>query len=103
MKKNFYGLPHHVINALTHIFMTHPNVESAILYGSRAKGNFRLGSDIDLSLIGLKLSLSELFDIEHQIDDLLLPWKVDLSIYHKIESEDLIDHIKRVGICLYEK
>ena len=54
--------------------------------------------DIDLSLKGKTLTLSLLFKIEIELDDLLLPYKIDLSIYHKIENSDLINHIKRVGI-----
>ena len=73
------------------------------MYGSRAKGNYRNGSDIDLTLIGKKLDLSKQFIIETELDDLLLPYKIDLSIYHKIENQDLIDHIKRVGSLFYKK
>ncbi len=49
------------------------------------------------------MNLSTLLKIENELDDLLLPYKIDLSIFHKIEDLDLIEHINRVGIVFYEK
>ena len=98
-----YGLKEKHINAINNVFKKYTEIQQAILYGSRAKGNYRNGSDIDLSLKGKTLTLSLLFKIEIELDDLLLPYKIDLSIYHKIENSDLINHIKRVGIIFYEK
>lgn len=60
-----------------------------------------MGSDIGLTLKGKHISLAQCFEIETELDDLLLPYKIDLSIYHKIENQDLINHIDRVGIVLY--
>lgn len=67
-----------------------------MIYGSRAKGNFLYNSDIDLSLLGA-ISYNDLLKIEMQLDDLLLPYKIDLSVFEKIENEDLKEHIRRVG------
>lgn len=97
-----YGLKPHTIKAIQDVFAKHKAIEKAILYGSRAKGNYRNGSDIDITLVGKTLTLSQQFSIETDLDDLLLPYKMDVSIFHKIENEDLIDHINRVGICLYD-
>ena len=79
----------------------HPGIQEVRIYGSRAKGNFQPGSDIDLVIIGLQLNLEELLKIENELDDLLLPYKIDLSILHLIESADLLDHIKRLGQRFY--
>src|SRR5690606_22205345 len=98
-----YGLKSKTIKAIQKVFAEHPAIESATLYGSRAKGNYRNGSDIDITLIGEMLTLSEQFQIETKLDDLLLPYKVDLSIYHKIENSDLKEHINRVGKVFYKK
>lgn len=97
-----YGLEETTIKALQGIFAHYPQVEKVILYGSRAKGNYRIASDIDLTLVGPQLTLSTLFQIENDLDDLLLPYKIDLSIHHKIENADVLAHIKRVGISFYE-
>lgn len=93
-----YGLPESTISSLKSIFLQYSEIEKVILYGSRAKGNFRPGSDIDLTVIAPKMTLSQLMKIEDQIDELSLPFKVDLSLLHKIENASLIDHIERVGI-----
>ena len=98
-----FGLPDTTIFSLQGVLEKHPEVEAAILYGSRALGTFRMNSDIDLTLLGNKLTLSQLFLIESQIDDLLLPYKVDLSIKHQIDNPQLLDHIDRVGVIFYQK
>ncbi|WP_321826277.1 restriction endonuclease subunit S [Maribacter dokdonensis] len=97
-----YGLKPHTIKSIQGVFAKYPDIDKAILFGSRAKGNYRNGSDIDLTLVGNNLTLSQQFAIETALDDLLLPYKMDLSIFHKIENQDLIDHINRVGITFYE-
>lgn len=98
-----YGLDNKDIKKIQDLFSMYPEIEKAIIYGSRAKGNYRDGSDIDLSLIGEYSNLKTLLKIENQVDDLLLPYKVDLSLFHKIEDINLIDHIERVGVVFYVK
>ncbi len=92
-----FGLPAHAVEQLCRVFQGYPEIQRALVYGSRAKGNYRPGSDIDLSLIAPALGLEALLQIENRIDDLLLPWTVDLSLLHQIENPDLVEHIHRVG------
>ncbi len=99
--KDEYGLPLHVINTLNSIFKAYPQINNVILYGSRAKGNYRQGSDIDLCMDAPLLGLTELLAIDNRIDDLLLPWKIDLSLKHQINDQDLLDHINRLGVSIY--
>ena len=96
-----YGLPAYAVEQLCELFKQYPNIKAVILYGSRAKGNYRPGSDIDLAIQGESLDLSTLLIIENQIDDLLLPWSVDLSLLHKIDKAALVEHIERVGVPFY--
>ena len=98
-----YGLKSETIERLCTVFRKHEQVEEVILYGSRAKGNYAEGSDIDLTLTGKDLDSALLQRISHEIDELLLPWMVDLSILNAIENNELTDHIKRVGITIYKK
>ncbi len=98
-----FGLKEHTIEKIKDVFADFQEIEKAILYGSRVKGNFKPGSDIDLVLTAPGLSLKDLFKIENQLDDLLLPWKIDLSLIHQISNPDLVDHINREGIVFYEK
>ena len=98
-----YGLKQDTIDAIIQCLAAIEAIEEAVLYGSRAKGDFKNGSDIDLTLKGEKLALSDIFQLENQLDDLLLPYKFDISIYKQIENPDLIKHIQRVGIVFYKK
>ncbi|MCU7491014.1 MAG: nucleotidyltransferase domain-containing protein [Ignavibacteria bacterium] len=82
-------------------FARYTSVKKAILYGSRAKGNFKNGSDIDLTLEGDELELDTLLKILNELDELDLPYKIDLSIYSAISNNDLLEHINRVGITFY--
>lgn len=96
-----FGLPSEAIERMCRVFSRHAGIDSVIVYGSRAKGNYRPGSDIDLTIMGQRLELSQLLAIEGEIDDLLLPWMVDLSLFHHIDNPGLIDHIRRVGQPIY--
>lgn len=96
-----FGLSEHIINKLVNLFDKNDQVEEAILFGSRAKGNYREGSDIDIALKGNKLTLKTLKKIEVQIDQLFLPYEVNLVLYHYINNPVLSDHIESVGISIY--
>lgn len=97
-----YGLKKESIEKVNRIFAQYDKIEEVILYGSRAKGNYKPGSDIDLTLKGKELNLKLLNKISLELDDLLLPYTFDLSIYHHIKQPDLIDHIVRVGKVFYK-
>jgi predicted nucleotidyltransferase len=98
-----FGLPDEAVEAICSVFRRHPQIETVMLYGSRAKGNFKNGSDIDLTFKGNRLDQGILNRIDTELDNLLLPWMFDLSIYSTIENKDLIDHINRVGIPIYQR
>ncbi len=98
-----FGLSDSDINKINSVFSLFPSVEKAILYGSRAKGSFRNGSDIDLALVGNQLNLATINAIGCKIDDLLLPNLLDISILHQITNRDLLEHIDRVGKVFYKK
>ena len=98
-----FGLEDKVVDTIVKTIAIHKEVECAIVYGSRAKGNYRNNSDIDLTLEGKKLSHRTLFLIEQQLDDLLLPWNIDLSIKSEIKNEDLIKEIETYRKVIYKK
>ncbi len=97
------GLTSETINKIQQVFSRYPKIDQVYLYGFRAKGNYRKGSDIDLTVMGDGLSSSQLLRIEVELDDLLLPHKIDLSLFRQIENNDLVDHIQRVGIDFYHR
>ena len=98
-----HGLNFETVEQICEVLGKHPEVATAVLYGSRAKGTHKPGSDIDLCLSGKNLTLSLLLKIETQLDDLLLPYKIDLSLLDSIDNSSLIEHIKRVGVVFYKK
>ncbi len=98
-----FGLKQNQINAINSIFKEYNAIEMVIIYGSRAKGTYKPGSDIDLVVEGNNLTFSELMSVENKLDDLLLPYKIDLSKKSSISSEELLAHIQRVGKVFYEK
>lgn len=98
-----FGLTDKTIYKLSQVFVKYPEIEKVLIYGSRAKGTFRPGSDIDLTLIGEKLDKSILFHIINEIDDLLLPYQIDLSILHQVSNPDFLGHVRRVGIVFFDR
>lgn len=98
-----FGLPETTVQEISAILARHPQVKQATLYGSRAKGDYKHGSDIDLTLRGgTDLSWRVLYQIMDELDDLLLPYTIDLSRYDDIADPDVIAHIQHVGVTFYE-
>ena len=99
-----FGLKETFIDRINQVLAHYPQVDKAILYGSRAKGNYKNGSDIDLTLQGgSDLTLKVLYRIMDELDDLLLPYIIDLSIFDMISDADVIEHIQHVGVTFYDK
>src|SRR5690606_25330131 len=96
------GLKQDYLQSMSEVFAKFPEIHGVILYGSRAKGNYKSYSDIDISLLG-SIDLSLQNKIEVELDDLLLPYVFDVSVLAKIKNKDLVDHIERVGIPIYSK
>ncbi|MCF8104039.1 MAG: nucleotidyltransferase domain-containing protein, partial [Desulfohalobiaceae bacterium] len=74
-----FGLSEEAVDKIQTILARYEQVKQAILYGSRAKGTFKPGSDIDLTLKGEDLDLHVLNSISHDLDELLLPYTIDVS------------------------
>ena len=98
-----YGLPDTAIEKINAVFASFPAVEKAILYGSRAKGNYKPGSDIDLTLHGQALNMALCGAVADKLDELLLPYMIDLSVFADLKHPELEAHIERVGVVFYER
>ena len=98
-----FGLPAAAVEKIFTVFSFHPEVQKVVLYGSRAKGNYKTGSDIDLTMYGDSLNHTLLLKILDELDDLLLPWLIDLSIFKQIDNVSLLEHIERVGVVFYQR
>jgi predicted nucleotidyltransferase len=98
------GRSEETIAMIAAVFARHPEVERVKLHGSRAKGNYRSGSDIDLTLQGGEdLKDRVLYSIVRELDDLPLPYFFDVAIHSMIANEALLEHIRRRGAVFYER
>ncbi len=97
-----FGLSDTVIKELQDVFRRHANIKKVLIFGSRSKGNYRAGSDIDLAVIGNDVDYNLLLSILCEIDDLELLYSVDLLDYQKKRGTPIGDHIDRVGQVFYE-
>ena len=97
-----FGLSDTVIKELQDVFRRHANIKKVLIFGSRSKGNYRAGSDIDLAVIGNDIDYNQLLSILCEIDDLELFYSVDLLDYQKKKGTSIGDHIDRVGQVFYE-
>lgn len=96
------GLSKDIFDKMNAVFRNYKEIKSVLLYGSRAMGNFKPASDIDISIVGQEIDLTLQNEIEFALDDLMLPYKFDISIYNTVISPELIEHINRVGIQIYK-
>ena len=98
-----YGLTLTDWEKLRGLFAVNERLEAVILYGSRAKGNYRPFSDVDFALVGEELTCEDLYRLKEAIDDLLLPFSFDISLLHALKNEDLLEHIHRRGVKVYRR
>ncbi|MDA3923269.1 MAG: nucleotidyltransferase domain-containing protein [Kiritimatiellae bacterium] len=97
-----FGLSTKIITDLNRTFDKFPSISKVIIYGSRAKGTYTPGSDIDITLIGDNLTQNTIFKLEEEIEKLYIPNTFDISILSDIENSDLISHIQRMGKTFYK-
>lgn len=102
MKVMQFGLNDMELQALRDVLASIPEVDEAIIYGSRARGTNRIASDIDLTLKGKALTYMQLALLDARIDDLYLPYFVDLSLFSMLKNPDLLESINREGKVLYK-
>lgn len=99
-----FGLRPEELAEIIRILQKFPGVEEAILFGSRAKGNFKKGSDVDLAIKGqgidrgIVAALSILLNEESAT-----PYFYDIVHCEEIAEPELLDHIQRVGKCIYTR
>jgi len=98
-----FGLSEKVVENLKTVFAENAKIDKAIVFGSRAKGNYKEGSDIDITIKGQNLDFDDTLSLLRKIDDLNIPYKIDLINYDNINEPDLKDHIDRVGIELFSR
>lgn len=98
-----HGIPDRTQGQITDVLALFPTVEKVLLFGSRAKGTHKRGSDIDLALIGDSLDRETMGRIDSALDDLPTPYTFSLVILDQRLDKELAAHIRRVGIALFER
>lgn len=97
-----YGLSDKTLHTIDTILKNYRGIKQAVLYGSRAKGTYRKGSDIDLALkTETSFSFADLLHIAGDFEDSDMPYFVDISVYDELANPDLKEHIDRVGQTIY--
>ena len=98
---NNFGLPQRTIDELLAYFKTKPEIEKVLVFGSRSRGDFRNGSDIDFAI--WMSDDTAFFRISGELDDLPTPYKFDVINYKKLTHEGMKNSIVRDGVLFYQK
>jgi predicted nucleotidyltransferase len=101
--KNRFGLTDRDMQTIQVIFNKYPEVEEVHIFGSRAKGIHKNGSDIDLAVMNQGVNENNLTKMRSDFEESSLPFKIDLINFPTLKHSGFIDHIKRVGITIYRK
>ena len=101
---NLCGLTPVEIRRIIQVLSKHPHIERGIIFGSRAKGNYRNASDVDLVIIGDEIEHSTIVAVSSELNNTgTLPYHFDILQHRAIKNSDLLEHIARVGVCIYTK
>jgi predicted nucleotidyltransferase len=102
-KYKMFGLKESDILNIQETLGMYPEIAKAYIFGSRAKGNYKNGSDIDIAIKGENISFDLVIKVAgHLNEETLMPYHFDVLDYHSIQNNDLIEHIDRQGILFYE-
>ena len=98
-----FGLRETDLKQIQSILSTQPEIEEAIIYGSRAKGNYKNGSDVDIVLKGQQLNFNIIAHISFLLnEETLMPYTFDVLNYPTLQNSDLVEHINRIGKVIYK-
>lgn len=98
-----FGLSQKSLSEVIGVFRNYMEIDEAKLFGSRAMGNFKNGSDIDIAILGDAISLSLILKLKNDFEESSLPYFVDIVNYNSISNPELKRHIDQNGITLYVK
>jgi predicted nucleotidyltransferase len=96
-----YGLTQQDVAQINQVFELFPSIDEVIIFGSRAMGNFKMGSDIDFAVKGDGLTFDDLLQLSIKLDSLGFLYRFDVQLFEAIKNPDLLSHINRVGKVFY--
>ena len=77
-------------------------IEKAVIFGSRAKGNHKPGSDIDIAIYGEKITFDILSKLHSMLEDISpMPYMFDIIDYTHSDHTELKERIERAGKVIY--
>lgn len=99
-----FGLLDRDIMYITKALEKHGEIEKAIIFGSRAMGNYKKGSDVDIAIIGKDVNRMIIYNVDDYLNEVYpLPYFFDVIQYNEITNKNLIDHINNEGKIIYTK
>lgn len=100
---NRFGLKESDLKNIVSILEQYPQVSESFIFGSRAKGNFENGSDVDIVLKGTLIDGKIINRISYLLnEETTMPYYFDVLNYHTINNKNLISHIDRIGVLFYK-
>lgn len=100
-KASSFGLSEQTISLIVTTLQKFPEINGAKIFGSRAIGNYKPGSDIDIALNG-QISQQRLANIKGILsDEISTPYIFDVVVYEQLDNEQLKNHINQYGIVIY--
>lgn len=101
---NKFGLSEEIVEDVINIIKQYSEVEKAVIFGSRARGDYKKTSDIDIALFGDKLTHTINTKIFYELDELYMPYKIDLINFNTLSEENKIrENILKEGVEIYAK
>jgi predicted nucleotidyltransferase len=102
--QNIYGLAKNDLDIIITILQLEDKIDEAVIFGSRAMGKYKNGSDVDIALKGKDIDAGIISHISYRLnEETLLPYKFDIINYHTITNDDLIEQINQTGKTIYSK
>jgi uncharacterized protein len=98
-----FGLTLRDMQTIQEILLRYPEIQTVMLFGSRAKGNFNAGSDIDLAIINEGVSEKTIQSLLSDFEDSTLPYFVDVISYATLTDSSLKAQINKTGKLLYQR
>lgn len=101
---NQFGFSEAILLSIVNVFNELEKVYRVRIFGSRALGCYKFGSDIDLAVEGQDLDISYILGIRLKLEDLMMPYRFDIVNFNDLDYSDKIkEHIEQVGVVIFER
>ena len=98
-----FGLREGIIDEIVNVISKYEEIDKAVVFGSRARGDYKKTSDIDLGIFSSNISSTKLNLLRDNIDTLDIIYKVDVVHFESLNKEGIIKNIKSEGVIIYSR